>query len=196
MFLSGSSPGDNAPVSQSNVAISVGVRSGGVRSVGAGGVSVHVDVHVPGVADALPSSATSGSAYGPIDVVTDALDDLEHLIDSFRVPRRRRSEGAGRTHHSGARRRGLSAGSCPPAPVETQAEACFARRRVEMRGDLWSRRCLERPWASPRVAAASASAEGTGGALSSIWASVAEQRLRARQRRHGGRRSRTGRSPC
>jgi hypothetical protein len=79
-----SSPGSNGPVNQSNVAITVEVPTPASPSDGAGGgAAVRVDVQVPGVAGALPSSASSASFDAPLDAVAEALGEIEQMISSF-----------------------------------------------------------------------------------------------------------------
>jgi hypothetical protein len=165
-----SSPGSNGPVNQSNVAVTVAVPTSSSSDGAAGGTAVRVDVQVPGVADALPSSASSASFDAPLDVVAEALDDIEQMIASV-----------GGSPLSDDVKMLLAVPCCvsvsslsiewlPGGPCGDVGRGAV-RLPGMVRGELWAERCLEsQVGVAPCRCLPPRPPQGTSGAVSPIWA--------------------------
>jgi hypothetical protein len=163
-----SSPGSNGPVSQSNVAVTVAVPTSSPSD--GGGTAVRVDVQVPGVADALPSSASSASLDAPMDAVAEVLDDIDQTISSFGgSPLSEDVKALLAIPCCDASMR-LSIDWLPGGPC---GDAGRGARRLpgSVRGELWAERCLEAQLGiAPCRCLPPRPPQGTSGAVSRLWA--------------------------
>jgi hypothetical protein len=166
-----SSPGSNGPVNQSNVAITVAVPTSSSPSDGAGGgTAVRVDVQVPGVADALPSSASSASFDAPLDAVAEALGDIEQMISSFGGSPLSEDVKALLTVPCCDASARLSIDRLPGGPCGDAGRG--ARRQPgSVREELWAERCLETQVGIPPCRCLPPGPpQGTSGAVGPTWA--------------------------
>jgi hypothetical protein len=135
------SPGNNGPVSQSNVSIAVGLpTSPSTADRQIGDASVHVDVQLPGLTEALPSVDAALSAVAPIASVAEAVEELEGLIATIGFSQT--GDGA----------QGLTAPIVPPTSVAFHwlpAGPCgdvgqgVRRLPDRARGGIWFERCID-----------------------------------------------------
>jgi hypothetical protein len=166
-----SSPGSNGPVNQSNVAVTVAVPTSSSPSAGvAGGTAVRVDVQVPGVADALPSSASSASFDAPLDVVAEALDDIEQMIASFGGSPLSDDVKSLLAVPCCVSASSLSIEWLPGGPCGDVGRGVL-RLPGLVRRELWAERCLEsQVGVAPCRCLPPRPPQGTSGAVSPIWA--------------------------
>jgi hypothetical protein len=165
-----SSPGSNGPVNQSNVAITVAVPTASSSDGAAGGTEVRVDVQVPGVADALPSSTSSASFDAPLDAVAEALGDIEQMISSFGgSPLSEDVKALLPVPCCDASTR-LSIDWLPGGPCGVAGRGAL-RLPGSVRRELWAEPCLEAQLGiAPCRCLPPRPSPGTSGAVSPTWA--------------------------